>query len=311
MLLASTAVAQDNPLSDCRALRMIVPYTAGGGGDVGARLLAPALSAQLNGLPVQVENVPGAGSQIGISQLATARPDGCTVGWTHLPAAITIYLDKKRRAAFNRTSLAPVAMFVVDGGAIAVAGNSPFSDLSSLVAAAKASPGKISISDSGVLSEGHILLRKFGDLSGADFNIVHGTGGAEGVADLLGGHVDAMTINLSGANAEMARSGQIRVLGIFTDAENAKFPGVATAQAQGFDMTSATSRAISAPGKTDPKIIAYLSSAVKAAMADPDFVQKAADIGLALRYMDQDQTAEYWGAMEAEVAPIVASEIAK
>ncbi|SDN73441.1 tripartite tricarboxylate transporter substrate binding protein [Ensifer sp. YR511] len=306
-----TNAASPEPLLEhCRTIRMIVPYTAGGGGDVGARLLAPEMSAIL-AIPVQVENVPGAGSQIGITQLSHAKPDGCTIGWTHLPAAITIYLDKSRQAAFDRKSLVPIAMYVIDGGGIAVKADSPYTTLKDLIEATKASPGTISVSDSGVLSEGHLLLEKLTDISGAQFNIVHGAGGAEGMADLLGGHVHAMTMNLGGANVELAKSGQIRLLAVFTDKELETYQGVKTAFEQGYPMTSATSRALSAPAGTPVEIIQALSAAVKKAMDAQALRDKAAKLGLSLHYLDSDETAKYWDEMENQIKPAVEAQVSK
>jgi Tripartite tricarboxylate transporter family receptor len=184
----SAALARDPLFNQCRAIRMIVPYTAGGGGDLGARLLAPAMGDDL-GLPVHVENLPGAGSQAGITAMVRSKADGCTVGWTHLPATNAIYLDPSREAVFSRKTLTPVAMYVIDPGGIAVKADSPMNSLADLIAVAKTKPGRVSVSDSGVLSDGRLLLLELERQAAVKFAIVHSAGGAAGTADLLGGHV--------------------------------------------------------------------------------------------------------------------------
>jgi tripartite-type tricarboxylate transporter receptor subunit TctC len=312
LTLGASAQAQikDPLLAQCSSIRMIVPYTAGGGGDVGARLLAPYVADDL-GVPVQVENLPGAGSQTGITALARAPANGCTLGWTHLPATITIYLDPTRGAIYNRQTLEPVAMYVIDPGGIAVKGDSPMNTLADLVAAARARPGQISLSDSGVLSDGHLLALELEQKTGVKFAIVHGRGGAEGTADLLGGHIHAMAMNLGGPNMQLAASKQIKMLAVFTDGEIAAYPGVKTAKAQGFPILSSTSRAISAPGGTPRAVVDRLSQSVGKAMALPEFQTKAKQLGLDLAYMDSRTLAAYWDEMERTFKPLIAEQLSK
>ncbi|HZP96662.1 MAG TPA: tripartite tricarboxylate transporter substrate binding protein [Candidatus Limnocylindria bacterium] len=287
-----------------KTISLIVPYDAGGAGDVGARLLAPYLEKEL-GTMVEVVNKPGAGSQIGVTELSRAKPDGYTIGFTHLPATIAVYLDPERQAAFNRASLQPIAMYVVDPNAIAVKGNSPYKALKDLVDAAKANPGKVTLGDSGILSDGHITTLLLQEQTGAKFAVVHGAGGAKGIADLLGGHVQAQNVNLSGSNIDLAKSGEIRLLGIFDDSTNPNYPGVTTATSQGYKISVATSRAISAPAGTPKDVVTILSNAIKRAMAAPEFTAKAASSGLSLRYMDPTQLEAYWTDLETRVKPLI------
>ncbi len=288
-----------------KAITLIVPYDAGGAGDVGARLLAPYLEKEL-GTNVEVVNKPGAGSQVGVTELARSKPDGYTVGFVHLPAAIAIYLDPERQAAFARASLQPLAMYVVDPNAMAVKGDSPFRELKDLVEAARANPGKVTLSDSGILSDGHITSLRLQQVTGAKFAIVHGAGGAKGIADLLGGHTVGQNLNLSGNNVELARAGQIRLLGIFDKSTSANYPGVTTAESQGYPISVATSRAIAAPAGTPKEVVTALSGAIKRAMENPEFVEKATASGLGLRYMDPAQLETYWSGLEEQVKPLIA-----
>jgi tripartite-type tricarboxylate transporter receptor subunit TctC len=287
-----------------KTVSMIVPYDAGGAGDIGARLLAPYLEKELGGT-VEVVNKPGAGSQIGVTELARAKPDGYTIGFTHLPATIAVYLDPERQAAFTRASLQPLAMYVVDPSAIAVKGDSPMKTLKDLVDAAKSNPGKVTVGDSGILSDGHITSLLLQQSTGAKFAIVHGAGGAKGIADLLGGQVVAQNVNLSGSNIDLAKSGEIRLLGIFDDSTSPNYPGVTTAKSQGYNFSVATSRAISAPAGTPKEIVTILTNAIKRAMAAPDFMAKANSSGLSLRYLDPAGLETYWTDLEGRVKPLI------
>ena len=303
--LAPSAVSAKDPLfNQCQTIQMIVPYTAGGAGDVGARLLAPFMAEDL-GLPVQVSNVPGAGSQLGITEMAKAKPDGCTIGWTHLPATINIYLDPSRQAVFNRQKLSPIAMYVIDPGAIYVKGDSPINSLQDLVAEAKKRPGKVSISTSGVMSDGHLLLLELQQAAGVKFAMVHGKGGSESLADLMGGHVSGMHQNLAG-NPGLVASGKIKIITVFTEKRVALYPNLKTAAEEGYPIINATSRAISAPGGVPKAVIDRLSASVGKAMASADFKAKAEKLGLPLAYMDAKTLGEYWEKMEKTYAPLVA-----
>ncbi len=271
---------------------------------MGARLLAPFLEKELSAT-VEVVNKPGAGSQIGVTELSRAKPDGYTIGFTHLPATIAVYLDPERQAAFTRASLQPIAMYVVDPNAIAVKGDSPYRSLKDLVDAAKATPGKVTVGDSGILSDGHITTLLLQQLTGSRFAVVHGAGGAKGIADLLGGHTLAQNVNLSGSNIALAKSGEIRLLGIFDNEASPNYPGVTTAASQGYAISVATSRAISAPAGTPKEVVTTLSNAIKRAMAAPEFTAKAAASGLSLRYLDPGQLETYWTDLEVRVKPLI------
>lgn len=288
-----------------RTVTLIVPYDAGGAGDVGARLLAPYLSDEL-GAKITIENDPGAGSQIGVSKLARSKPDGYTLGFTHLPATITTYLDPERKADFTLSNLAPIGMYVIDPTAFAVKGDSKYNSLDDLIADAKAHPGKIRITDSGVLSDGHITVLELEKLTGAKFAIVHGDGGAANVTNILGGNTDVGNLNISGNTAELVNDGQIKLLAIFDSKPDPHFPGVKTGVEQGYNIIEASSRAISAPAGTPKTIINKVSSALERAMKDPKFVKKADAAGLRLTYMNPNDLLTYWKKMEKSVKPLIA-----
>ncbi|MQA81458.1 MAG: tripartite tricarboxylate transporter substrate binding protein [Streptosporangiales bacterium] len=287
-----------------RTITLIVPYDAGGAGDIGARLLKPYLEKEI-GTNIEVVNRPGAGSQVGVSALARAKNDGYTIGFTHLPATIATYLDPARKADFERASLEPVAMYVTDPTALAVSADSPYRTLDDLVRAAKAKPGKVTVTDSGILSDGNIACLRLEEMTGVKFAVVHGGGGAETLADVLGHHTDVGNLNLSGNTAELVRSGKIRLLAIFDKKEDPHFPGVKTGRDEGYPIEVATSRAISAPKGTPKPIVDKISAAIERAMQDPEFQKKATASGLRLSYLDPQQLDTYWSGMEKQVRPLI------
>jgi tripartite-type tricarboxylate transporter receptor subunit TctC len=289
-----------------KSISLIVPFTAGGATDVGARLLAPLLEKEL-GTQIQVINRPEAGGQTGYMELANAKPDGYTLGYAVLPSLITLYLDPQRKATFNRKSFMPLALHVIDPDAIAVTTESPYQTLKDLFDAAKAKPGTLKAAVSAVLGPSHLDILQTQKLTGTDFSMVHFDGGAPGTTALLGGHVDAKWGNVGDFMPTIKGSGGIKVLGVMDKEESKFLPGVKTLDAQGIKQYSATSRGLALPAGTPQDIADTLSAAIKKAMLDPDHQKKMEEMGVAVRYMDPAQFGAYWDEVEAPLKPLIES----
>lgn len=160
-----------------RTLTHIVAYPPGGGTDVTARLLAPMLEKEL-GVQVQVLNKPGAGGQVGFTELARSKPDGYTLGNLILPTVITTYLDPDRKAVFARKSFDLLALQDNDPGILAVKAGSPYKGLKDLVEDARKNPGKIRTTTSGILSDDHIAAMLTEQVAKVKLSIVHFDGSA-------------------------------------------------------------------------------------------------------------------------------------
>lgn len=287
-----------------KAIQLLVHFTAGGSSDVGARILASGLEKDL-GTSVVIVNKPGANSQIGMTALAQARPDGYTFGTTNFPVAVTTYLDLERKAVYTRNSFQPLALHVADPNLFAVKANSPYKTLKELVEAAKAKPKTITIS-SGVLNDDQIAILLLQKLSGAQFAQVSFTaGGAPAVTALLGGKIDVYCGNVGDMLAQY-KSGEVRILGIMDDVETPFYPGVKTFAAQGYKVISSSSRGFAAPAKTPKEIVDMLSGAIKKVVATEEHKKRMADMGLTLKYMDAAQYAKFWEEYEVTVKDLMA-----
>ena len=112
---AVTAVVPGTPVTDWpqkgKVINLIVPFSAGGSTDTQARLLAPLLEKEL-GTTVEVLSRPGAGSQVGLTELANAKPDGYTIGMTNNPTSMGVYLNPDRKSGLSMASFEPIAGFV-------------------------------------------------------------------------------------------------------------------------------------------------------------------------------------------------------
>ncbi len=136
---------------------LILPWSAGGSTDVQARLLLPVLEKEL-GAKVEIFAKPGAGSQIGLTELAQAKPDGYTFGFTNNPTTIGVYMNPDRKTVFNRTSFQPVANFIYDVELITVRADAPYKTVKDLVDAAKAKPKTIRATTNGLMSDDHLAI---------------------------------------------------------------------------------------------------------------------------------------------------------
>ena len=183
---------------------------------MGARVVAEALKTVI-GQPVVVENKPGAGSQVMLTEFKNnAKPDGYTIALINVPQIQTIVYDPTRKAAFDLPDFQPVANHVQDPGAILVRKDSPFKTLEEFIAAAKADPGNIRVSTTGIGSDDHLAVLDFQRMAGVTFNIVHLRATPEALTATLGGHVDADFDNVGGF-LPTAKSEEGRILGVMMD----------------------------------------------------------------------------------------------
>jgi tripartite-type tricarboxylate transporter receptor subunit TctC len=296
--LAMPAIAQDFPR---KSLQMIVAFPAGGGTDVGARILASMAEKEI-GQSIVVVNKTGAGGQVGWTEFSRARPDGYTLGFINLPGLNTIILDPERKSIFQADSFTPVINQVLDPGVIWVKGDSPYKTLDDLVEAARKSPGKVSACTTGILSDDHLAILMMHEAAKVEFRIVHFDGGAQQLTAILGGHVEVAFDNVGGI-VKRVQSGEVRALAVM-DTERSKFlPDVKTTVELGFKtVVSNSTRGVAVPKGTPANAIKAIEEAFKRAMTNPEHVKKMDDAGLALRVMVGAEYAKYYSELHAKAA---------
>ena len=219
-----------------KVVTIIVPYNAGGATDVSTRLIASLMEKDL-GVPVQVVNKPGGGSQIGVTELATSAPDGYTIGITAFPAVITTYLDPSRQAVFSRDSFVPIGAFMDNPVVTSVIADSPYKTIQEVIDAAKADPGSIKAGTTGIMGPSHLGLLQLQQEAGIELATVHFTGGAPQMQALLGGHIDIGN-NIVPEVVGPQKSGQIRPLAIMDKEKSDYLPDVETYTSKGYSVIS-------------------------------------------------------------------------
>jgi tripartite-type tricarboxylate transporter receptor subunit TctC len=295
--LATAGHAQTARFPD-KPIRMVVGFTAGGGTDVVARILAQKMSESL-GQSVLVENRPGASGMIAGEMVAKSAPDGYTVMMgtqTTYAVAPTLY---------RKTTLDPardfsgIAMSAVSPLVLVVNPAVPAHSVNDIIAMAKAKPGGINYGSGGLGTTPHMCGELFQAMAGIKLAHIAYRGEAPAINDLLGGQIPFMFSNLS-AIVGNVRAGQLRAVGVTSATRAPALPDVPTLAETGLPgFDAATWFAVVAPAGTPLDIRQRLNAEVKRALALPDVKQRYADLGMTA----EDSTPEHVdGYIKSEIA---------
>jgi tripartite-type tricarboxylate transporter receptor subunit TctC len=280
-----------------KPIELIVSFSPGGAVDTAARLVAPVLEKEL-GTNVEVVNRPGAAGQIGYTELTSAAPDGYTIGATGSPSVVVSPLDPSRGAKYTRASFQPLGLQVIDPAIIGVAPNSPYTSLKALLDAAKAKPGTITATTTGIQTGEHFAIAQIKQETGADFAPVHfSEGSSQAMAAFLGNHVPVYVGSASDVG-DLVKENKIRVLGVMDSTRSPSLPDVPTFKESGYDILSTTARGYSAPAGLPDAVSAKLEGAIKTAIDNPDVQAKISDLGLETRYLSASEYESLWTEQE-------------
>jgi tripartite-type tricarboxylate transporter receptor subunit TctC len=298
--MAGSAMAQSYPK---RAITAIVPFTAGGGTDLFARLITPKM-AEVLGQTIEVVNRPGASSQIGLNEVVNAAPDGYTIGFQIFPTSLA-YLDPDRQSSYTRDSFTPIGPAYEVESVVAVRKDSQFADLAALVEYAKTNPGVVTAGTPGVMSTGHLAAIGFQEATETQLALVNFQGGGPSVTATLGGHVAVGFFSMNELLPHLeSRGGDLRPLASLSAVDNEY--GVPTATSQGFDIPSyAPDVGIVAPAGLPAEIQTALSEALRVALEDPEIIQAAKDTGNSVGWESPEEYLQRWIAAEAKYQPLI------
>jgi tripartite-type tricarboxylate transporter receptor subunit TctC len=294
LALSGAAAAQDYP---ARPITLVVPYAAGGGNDVMARIVAEKMSKSL-GQQIVIENKGGAGGSIATRQVAKAAPDGYTLG---LGGTGTLAINPTLYPNVGydpRKDFAPVGLIATSALVVLVNNDIPARTIPELIALAKKEPAKLNYASAGVGSGIHLGAELFATM--ADIRLTHITykGSSPALTDLLGGHVAIYFSSLPPAIA-LIREGKVRALGVTGPKRSPLLPELPTVAEAGPlpGYEAVLHYGIVAPAGTPQPIIEKLASAMKAAMAESDVRERIAADGAEVMAMTP---AEYAADIDAE-----------
>jgi tripartite-type tricarboxylate transporter receptor subunit TctC len=285
-------------------VRIIVGFAAGGSSDIAARMLADKLKDSL-GVPVIVENKPGAGGRIAAEALKNAAPDGTTYLLTPVVIPVLAPLVYKQLSYHPATDFAPVAQVATYQFALAVGPNHPAKTVPEFVAWLKANPTQANFGSPAPGSLPHFFGLMFGQATGVDLVHIPYKGGAPLAADLMGGQIPAGIDALSDM-IELHRGGKIRIIATSGAQRSPLLPAVATFKEQGFATIEGSGWiAVYAPSNTPAILVDKLSAAIAGALKNPELRERFITVGYEPTGTTPEQLAAIMAADSARWSPII------
>jgi tripartite-type tricarboxylate transporter receptor subunit TctC len=278
-------------------------FAAGGNGDVVSRIVGDALSPRL-GQPVIIEPRPGAGGNTASARLAKAEPDGYTLitltGGHAVSAAIYKTLQFDPLDDFQMVSVYGYQAFMV-----AVRKDSAIKTMADLIAAAKASPGKLTYSSVGVGSTQHLAGALLCAMAGIEMTHVPYRGGAAPMTDLLGGTID-LSVDTITVIEPQVRSGNVRALGVTSGTKWWSLPDITPIAdtVAGYDVR--TWLGMAAPKAAPAPVVARLNAALRSGLADPQVEERLRKVGMDVRATSPEEMRAMVAAQIARWKQVVA-----
>ncbi|MDN8613711.1 tripartite tricarboxylate transporter substrate binding protein [Variovorax ginsengisoli] len=278
MLLAHSPSVSAQAAYPSRAIKLIVPFPAGGGTDLIAREVANKVAVS-NGWSIIIDNKPGSGGNLGVDAAAKSAPDGYTLvlGQTsNLAINPTLYPKLPYNPEKDLTPIVAVASAPL---ALVVAADSPYKTVADVVAAAKAKPESLNYASSGSGTVAHLATELLQKTAGVKFTHVPYKGAAQGSTDLIGGQIQ-MYMSSVPTLIGFVNNGKMRFLAVTSAKRTADLPAVPTVAESGFKGFEAmTWFGIAGPAGLPKDMVAKLNAAFNKALQDPEVKKKLASQG--------------------------------
>lgn len=271
-----------------RAVTLVIPFAAGGGTDIIGRMLVESLQQYIDG-PVVIKNVPGSGSGIGTNEVMLARADGYTL---LLSGTHTITAALQGFTIRGLDSLTHIASLNWDPYVIAVGVQQPYQTLEELIEAGSS----VTFGNAGAGALTHLVSEALNHATGAGWRIVPFNGGAQLIANVLGGHAVAGVFSQSEV---LAQSTNLRPLAVTSSSRSPLFPDVPTLEELGYTgIPQGSFRSISAPAGLAPELREAIAKAIHSALTDEKFRAYAEENGLIETYYDGADLEAYYAELE-------------
>ncbi len=264
-----------------KPVRVFVPYGPGGVGDLTMRLLADQLSQELKQQFV-IENRPGAGGIVAMTEVLHAPPDGYTLGemGNGQSISVSLFSHLPYNLLKNFTQISVAASFEM---LLAVPDKAPYRTLKDIVDAARKHPGKLNLGAINPGSTQNLSAHLFQEVTGADYTIIPYRTTPDLVTALLRGDVD-LGFDFYAALKPVIAPGKVRIIATSGEERDPLLKDVPTAKESGFPNYVVTSwNGVGAPAGTPPAIVNFLSAAINRALAAPDIQEKSRALGIDAR----------------------------
>jgi tripartite-type tricarboxylate transporter receptor subunit TctC len=286
---ALSAAAQNYPV---RPITLIVPWGAGGGTDATARIIGSLMEKDL-GQPVNVVNRTGGSGVVGHAAIASAQPDGYTIGLATVEIGM---MHWQGLTDLTSASYTPIGLVNADPAGVQVRADSPYKTVNELLAAIKANPGKFKASGTGQGGIWHLAiagLLRDQKIDPAALPWVPSNGAAPGLQDMMAGGIEVAPVSLPEARS-LIDAGRVKSLAIMSDRPSALYPNVPTLKAAtGSDWTMAAWRGIVAPKGLPAPVRDKLAEAVRKVATSKEYTDFMASRGFGVIYAGPDDFAKF------------------
>ena len=283
-----------------RPITLIVPWGAGGGTDATARIIGVLLEKEL-GQPVNVVNRTGGSGVVGHAAIASAPPDGYTIGMVTVEIGM---MHWQGLTDLSGASYTPIGLVNADPAGLQVRADAPYKNVGELVAAVKANPGKLKASGTGQGGIWHLAVAgMLQDLKVDPASVpwVPSNGAAPGLQDLVAGGVEIVPCSLPEARS-LIDAGKVKSLVVMADAPAALYPNVPTLKAAtGSSWTMAAWRGIAAPKGIPPEARDKLVAAIKKIVASKEYNEFMTQRGFGVIYAGPEDYAKFMAKSDTDL----------
>lgn len=271
-----------------KPINLIVTFPPGGTLDVSTRILASKAEKFL-GQPLVVLNVGGGAGSVALGQVAKKRPDGYDI--TSCTSTGLIRIPQLRAVPYSHEDFVPIMHFTAVQSGVVVRSDSPYKTFKDLIEYARKNPEKVNYATSGAGSPMHIAMEYVAGKEGIQWIHVPQTGGAPGLAAVLGGHVTAMSDSTEWL--PHVKEGSLRLLVTHGERRMKAFPNVPILRDLGYDFINETVFMMAAPKGTPPSIVKKLDEAFHKVMDDPEFIKTIQSLEFDVAYRNSEDTKKY------------------
>jgi tripartite-type tricarboxylate transporter receptor subunit TctC len=291
LAFCASARAQDYP---SKPITMVVPFPPGGVAEIVGRPLASLMEKTLK-QPVIIINRPGAGGAVGMASVARGPADGYTILMCLSSISIFPVSDRinGKEPPYELKDFAPIALVTADPTVLVVRADGPYKTVKDFVEAAKAQPGKINYSSSGVYGTLHVAMEMFANAAGIKLFHIPYQGGGPAVTALLAGQVEASPQGPAAAIGQI-RAGKMRALATWGTERLKLLPEIPTFTELGYDAEFYIWSGLFAPAATPAPIVTKLRRAVREAATSAEFTAAMEKVSTPVSYLDAPEFQKYW-----------------
>lgn len=272
-----------------RSIELVVPANAGGGTDLNARVLASSLQNVI-GQPVAIVNISGGAGTIAAETVLDAPADGYKALYFHADLIINSLMGMSGYDWKDKFKIAGITSLSTDY-AVIVDYDAPYNNISELIDYVKSSGTKLRYAmETGGIA--HVLALAFQDQVGIEFNLVDVGGASEKISNLLGGHVDIITMPYGNVRDYVANK-DFKVIGIMGSERSQFAPEIPTFKEQGIDIEHDTFFFVAFSKDTPDSIVEYMSGALEKACQDPGFIEGTNNLKYSVAYYDSQDAYDY------------------